>query len=45
LGLMYLARGRAGDRRRADEQLDKALDIFQRVGATTAVEKVRATRG
>ena len=45
LGLMYLARGRAGDRRRADEQLDKALEIFQRVGATTAVEKVRTTRG
>jgi len=39
-GLMYLARGREGDREKAHEDLDEALAIFQRVGAKKDVEKV-----
>jgi tetratricopeptide (TPR) repeat protein len=39
-GLMYLARGRKADREKAHEDLDKALAIFQKVGAKKDVEKV-----
>jgi tetratricopeptide (TPR) repeat protein len=39
-GLMYLARGGKGDRDKAHEDLDKALAIFQKVGARKDVEKV-----
>jgi len=39
-GLMYLARGRKGDREKAHEDLDEALAIFQKVGAKKDVEKV-----
>jgi tetratricopeptide (TPR) repeat protein len=39
-GLMYLARRRKVDRDKAHEDLDKALAIFQRVGAKKDVEKV-----
>jgi tetratricopeptide (TPR) repeat protein len=39
-GLMYLARGRKGDRDKAHEDLDKALAIFQKVGAKKDAEKV-----
>jgi len=38
--LMYLARGREGDREKAHEDLDEALVIFQRVEAKKDVEKV-----
>jgi tetratricopeptide (TPR) repeat protein len=39
-GLMYLARGDKRDRDKAHEDLDKALAIFQKVGARKDVEKV-----
>jgi len=39
-GLMYLARGGKGDRDKAHEDLDKALAIFQKVGAKKNAEKV-----
>jgi serine/threonine protein kinase/tetratricopeptide (TPR) repeat protein len=39
-GLMYLARGGKGDRDKAHEDLDEALAIFQKVGASKDVEKV-----
>jgi tetratricopeptide (TPR) repeat protein len=39
-GLMYLAHGRKADREKAHEDLDKALAIFQKVGAKKDVEKV-----
>jgi len=39
-GLMYLARGRKGDREKAHEDLDEALAIFQKVGAKKDAEKV-----
>jgi tetratricopeptide (TPR) repeat protein len=39
-GLMYLSRGRKGDREKAHEDLDEALAIFQKVGAKKDVEKV-----
>jgi len=39
-GLMYLAHGRKVDREKAHEDLDKALAIFQKVGAKKDVEKV-----
>jgi tetratricopeptide (TPR) repeat protein len=39
-GLMYLARGRKGDRDKAHEDLDEALTIFQKVGARKDAEKV-----
>jgi len=39
-GLMYLARGGKGDREKAHEDLDKALAIFQKVGAKKDVENV-----
>jgi tetratricopeptide (TPR) repeat protein len=39
-GLMYLARGRKGDRDKAHEDLDEALAVFQKIGAKKDVEKV-----
>ncbi len=39
-GLMYLVRGRKGDRDKAHEDLDEALAIFQKVAARKDVEKV-----
>jgi len=44
-GLMYLARGQAGDREKAHQDLDEALAIFQRVGAKKDVEKVLGKKG
>ena len=37
---MYLARGGKGDRGKANEDLDEALAIFQKVGAKKDAEKV-----
>jgi tetratricopeptide (TPR) repeat protein len=39
-GLMYLARGGKGDRKKAHEDLDEALAVFQKVGARKDAEKV-----
>jgi tetratricopeptide (TPR) repeat protein len=41
-GLMRLARGKAGDREKAQERLGAALEIFRRVEAKKDVEKVLA---
>jgi tetratricopeptide (TPR) repeat protein len=41
-GLMSLARGGAGDQELARAKIDEALEIFQRIGAKSDVEKVRS---
>jgi tetratricopeptide (TPR) repeat protein len=39
-GMMYLARGQEGDRENFREKFERALEIFQRIGAKKDVEKV-----
>jgi len=41
-GRMHLARGRARDRQNGREKLGVALATFERIGARTDAEKVRA---
>jgi len=44
LGVMFLARDHAGDQESARENLDRALEIFQRVEAKKDVEKALARK-
>ena len=39
-GVMFMRRNRAGDREGAFERFDRALEIFERIGAKKDVEKV-----
>jgi len=42
---MYLARGRKGDRERAQAELDSSLKLFEAVGAQKDVERILARKG
>ena len=44
LGMMSLARDHPGDRKKALENFDRALEIFESIGAKKEVEKVLARR-
>lgn len=43
-GLMYLARGRKGDRERAQAEMDSSLKLFEAVGAQKDVERILARK-